>query len=70
MNQIGMGTFGFLSIIAFIIQFAKEILLIFLMYKGIKVLNLYINKNRRQKKDDAKEINKRNLENEEEKRIQ
>ena len=70
MNQIGMGTFGFLSIIAFIIQFAKEILLIFLMYKGIKVLNLYINKNRSQKKDDAKEINKRNLENEEEKRIQ
>lgn len=70
MNQIGMGTFGFLSIIAFIIQFAKEILLIFLMYKGIKVLNIYINKNRSQKKDDAKEINKRNLENEEEKRIQ
>ncbi|MCR2045200.1 hypothetical protein [Anaerosalibacter massiliensis] len=70
MNQIGMGTFGFLSIIVFIIQFAKEILLIFLMYKGIKVLNIYINKNRSQKKDDAKEINKRNLENEEEKRIQ
>lgn len=45
MESLGMKAFGILNVIVFIISLAKEILLLFLIYKGIKVLNIYIKKN-------------------------
>lgn len=40
-----MEIFDFVNVLVFIISLAKEILLLFLIYKGIKLLNLYIRKN-------------------------
>jgi len=43
----GLGSFGFsfLGILSLIIGFAKEILIIILVYKLIKVSNIFIKKN-------------------------
>ena len=40
-----MGTVNILGIISYIIGFAKEVFLIILIYKAIKVLNICIKKN-------------------------
>lgn len=40
-----MGAVSVLGIISYIIGFAKEIFIILLIYKAIKVLNIYIKKN-------------------------
>lgn len=55
MESLGMKAFGFFNVIVFIIGFAKEILLLFLIYKGIKVLNIYIKKNNNINKNNISE---------------
>lgn len=64
MESLGMKAFGFLNVIVFIISLAKEILLLFLIYKGIKVLNIYIKKNNNVNKnniDKEKEVDRDSL---------
>ena len=40
-----MTLFSIIQILTIILSIAKEVLMIFLLYKGIKVANVYINKN-------------------------
>ncbi|MEY8303738.1 hypothetical protein [Anaerosalibacter bizertensis] len=64
MESLGMKAFGFLNVIVFIISLAKEILLLFLIYKGIKVLNIYIKKNNNVNKNNIgkeKEVDRDSL---------
>lgn len=40
-----MTLFSIIQILTIVLSIAKEVLMIFLLYKGIKVANVYINKN-------------------------
>lgn len=44
-----MNAYNILSIFSYVIGFTKEISIIFLIYKVIKVLNIYIKKNKDKK---------------------
>ncbi|HSH37106.1 hypothetical protein [Schnuerera sp.] len=40
-----MTLFSIIQILTIVLSIVKEVLMIFLLYKGIKVANVYINKN-------------------------
>ena len=43
--NMGMGAFGALGILGLLVGLVKEILIIILLFKGIKLADIYINKN-------------------------
>lgn len=42
---MGMGAFGALGILGLLVGLVKEALIIVLLFKGIKIADIYINKN-------------------------
>lgn len=44
-----MTLFSIIQILTIVLSIVKEVLMIFLLYKGIKVANVYINKNNKMK---------------------
>ena len=58
MDMGGMGLYGFVGILSFVIGLVKEIATIVLIFKGIQVANTYINrdKNNKAKEKDIDKI--------------
>lgn len=44
--DLGMGIFSTIGILSVVLSIVKELLMIFLLFKGIKVADIYINKNK------------------------
>jgi mannose/fructose/N-acetylgalactosamine-specific phosphotransferase system component IIC len=58
----------FFGVLSFILRIVKEVLIIFILVKGIQIANIYLKKNKNDKVEDNKEDNKKdNTEDKEDK---
>ena len=58
--NLGMGIYGYIGVLSVILGIAKEILMIFLIFKGIQVANVYLKNNKKEKEMQNIDVNKEN----------
>lgn len=49
--------YGFISVLSVILRIVKEVLIIFILIKGIQMANIFLKKNKNDKVEDNKEDN-------------
>lgn len=62
-NMPKMGVYGFVGILSIILGIVKELLIIFLLFRGIQISNIYLRKNKDDRGDTKEENIDSNIDN-------